>query len=476
MGLPNVFNIGRSSMQASKAAIGTAGHNIANANTEGYSRQRVQTAAETPRNSIGTKGWVGDGVRVNRVERFNDEYLEKQIRNSQKDLSHAEEKEMVLKQTEDIFNEMNGEGLNRVMAKFFNEFRKLANEPESEAIRHSVRESSQAMINDFKRLRSATDEVRRHIDSRIEGYSREINMLAQDIKDLNMRINLMEQRGGDPNDLLDKRDAAVKQLGSYMDIAVHKDKVGAYTVDIKGVGPLVVGPEAEKFSVFRTPADDQGKVENALDVKASSNAKGVVTHQLKGGKLGALLESRDQMLSTVMNRLDELAYGVAKSVNEIHRQGFNRYGMQGVEFFQEPVEKFRAAEMLSLSDAIQSNVNNIAAAAQPDAPADNRIAIALSGIQGIRFMNEGKSTVDDYFNSMVSDVGVLSSRNRSNLNQQKDIVTQMNKMREQISGVSLDEETANLLQFQHTFDASAHIIRVADEMLKTVLSLRSMGG
>ena len=87
-------------------------------------------------------------------------------------------------------------------------------------------------------------------------------------------------------------------------------------------------------------------------------------------------------------------------------------------------------------------------------------------------MGGGKSTVDDWYNSIVSEVGVASGKTRSRMTQQKDIMTQLNKMRDQISGVSIDEETANLMQFQHTFDASSKVIQVADEMLKTVLSLK----
>ena len=170
MGIENVMNTGHSGMMAAKTGIATTGHNIANANTEGYSRQRIhQENTEVGPNQI------GNGTRVARVERVNDEYLEKQLRNTQRDLSHFEEKDLAFRQIEDIFNEMNGDGLNRLVSRFFNEFRKLSNEPENQAIRQSVVESSKAMVNDFRRLRSEVDEVRRHLDSRLEGYSTEIN-------------------------------------------------------------------------------------------------------------------------------------------------------------------------------------------------------------------------------------------------------------------------------------------------------------
>ena len=228
----------------------------------------------------------------------------------------------------------------------------------------------------------------------------------------------------------------------------------------------------QKFAVERSPADDQGKPENAFDVRTTASAKGNVTHQLKGGKVGALLEVRDGVLSTIQARLDELAYTLTTAVNDIHQQGFTRTGAQGVGFFKALGQEDRAAEFLELSDEVKANVNNISAAAEPDAPGDNRIAIAISTLQGGKLMNNGRSTMDDWYNSIVSDVGVASAKNKFGMNQQRDIMTQLNKMRDQISGVSIDEETANLMQFQHAFDASAKVIQIADECLKTVLELK----
>ncbi len=472
MGLPNIMQTGRSGLMASKAAIATTGHNISNANTDGYSRQRVDTQTTTPFPAAGDRRVIGTGVTIERVGRVNDEYLEKQIRTSNRVMSHMEEKDLMLRQVEDIFNEMGGEGLNRLMSRYFNEFRKLSNDPDSEAVRQSVREASQAMVNDFHRVRHEVMEVSRHIDARIEGYVREVNALAGDVKDLNIKIREAEIAGGSPNDLLDRRDQTLKKLASFMDVTMHKDQSGNVNVDIVGVGPLVNGPGAEKFEVSRSPADEDGKAEASLDIKTSASARGIVTHQLKGGKFGALLEVRDNVISTVLSRLDELAYNVAGATNAIHSQGFTREGQQGVNFFKGMSQKERAAEFIGLSDEVAGDVNNIAAAAMPDAPGDNRIALLIGGLQGQRILGEGNATADDFYNAIVSDVGVATNRNREGMNQQKDIQTQLGKMRDQISGVSLDEETANLMQFQHTYAAAAKVIQVADEMLRTVLELK----
>jgi flagellar hook-associated protein 1 FlgK len=121
---------------------------------------------------------------------------------------------------------------------------------------------------------------------------------------------------------------------------------------------------------------------------------------------------------------------------------------------------------------VKASVNNIATGLVPDAPGDNRVAIGISRLQNEKLVDHGNATLDEWYNSIVSDVGVANQRNRFALNQQKDIMTQLGKIRDQISGVSIDEETTNLLQFQHVFDASAKVIQVADELLKTVLSLK----
>ncbi|OFZ78236.1 MAG: flagellar hook-associated protein FlgK [Bdellovibrionales bacterium RIFOXYD1_FULL_53_11] len=466
------MNTGRSGMMAAKTAIATTGHNVANVNTEGYSRQRVQLSSQAPHVARGTKIMVGHGADVSRVERVNDEYIGKQLRNAERDLAHAEEKDVVLKQAEDIFNEMNGEGMNRLISRFFNEFRKLSNDPDSEAIRQSVREASQALVNDFHRVRRELIDVRNHIDARIEGNALEANSLADQIKELNLKIKSAEIAGASPNDLLDKRDEALRKLGSFMELTMHKDKDGAYIVDVVGVGPLVAGPTVERFSVFRSPADDQGKPEGAFDLATSASSRSIVTHQIKGGKMGALLDARDHTLSVMLTRLDDLAYNIAGTVNQIHTQGFTREGFQGVNLFSPVFQRERAAEFINLSDEVKHSVNNIAAAAIPDAPGDNRIAVAISGLQHQKIMSNGTTTMDDFFNSIISEVGVTAARNRSTLNQQKDIRQQLAKLKDQISGVSIDEETTNLLQFQHAFDASAKVIQVADDMLKTILEIK----
>lgn len=474
MGIQNVLQTGKSGMTTAKAGIATSGHNIANANTEGFSRQRIEVEAiVTP--TIGGNGHasVGEGARVKRVERINDDYLEKQVREGGRDMAFHEEKQVFLNQVEDVFNEMNGDGLNRIVARFYNDFRKLSNDPTSEAVRQSVRESSKAMVNDFRRLRTEVESVRSHIDNRIDGNMKELNSFAKELAELNNKIRVAEVQGNEANDLKDRRDLTVRKINNLVDVAVHSDNQGYVNVDIRGVGPLVTGVNTQNYSVHRAPSQsDAGGVDGALQIARSEFSETYITEQFKGGKIGALIDTRDQAISTVLDRLDELAYSIANSVNEVHQKGYTEDGRTGIDFFNPVDEITGAASSLSLSDDVHDSVKNIAVALAPESPGDNRGALAIANLQNAHLLNDGKTSADDFYNSIVSDIGVNSARNREALGQQQGILTQLTKMRDQVSGVSIDEETTNLMQYQHAFDASARVIKVADEMMDTILKLR----
>ncbi len=474
MGVSNVLQTGKSGMITAKAGIATSGHNIANANTEGYTRQRVLSEADVSKQMAGQGGpYIGQGSKLSRIERINDEYIDKQLRQGSRDLSYHEEKQVFLNQVEDVFNEMGGDGLNRIVAKFFNDFRKLGMDPTSEAVRQSVRESSQGMVNDFRRIRKEVEDVRSHIDNRIDGNMRELNTYAKELADLNVHIHTAETQNNDANDLRDRRDLIAKKINAFVDISTSRDNEGNLNVDIRGVGPLVTGNQVQDYSTMRAPAQpEQGSPTNSVQIVRSRFSDQNISHNFQSGKIGALMEMRDQNISMVLDRLDQMAYSVSNAVNEIHQKGFTADGRTGLNYFH-PVDGVDgAAANLALSADIHGSVNNIAAGLQPDAPGDNRNALAIANLQNIHMMNGGHTTVDDFYNSIISDVGVASSRNKEAVGQQQTIMTQLNKVRDQVSGVSIDEETTNLMQFQHAFDASAKVIKVADEMMDTVLKLR----
>lgn len=476
MSTVNMFNIGKSGLMTSKQAMTTAGHNIANVNTEGFSRQEVAISqAPTIPNARLT---FGNGAWATKVDRVSDQYLEKRIQGEHKNFAAAEEKELYLHQAEQIFNESNNDGVNRLATRFFNEFRKLSTDPASSAIRASVREASESLCSEMRRMDHELKTVAKNIDDRIEGYVRQINAYAKEIRDLNMDIEKTELGGGAAPDLHDKRDVALKKLGAMADISSSRDNNGRVTVTMAGHVPIVSGENITEIEVMVTPADPKtGKKEDRLDIflkgapVEEGNLPPKLTHLFKNGRLGGLLEVRDRDVAGAQDKIDKVAYLMGKEVNNLHRQGFGLDGFSGRNFFEEPVSEAGAAQNLKISSAITENLDAIAAAKDQIGDNDNRMAIALSGIGDLRGVaGDATSSILDVYNSMVSGLAVKTGASTKELIFAKDVLAQLENTRESLVGVNLDEETANLVKLQHSYAANAKVLQVADETMQTVLS------
>jgi flagellar hook-associated protein 1 FlgK len=467
----NMFNIGKSGLMVSKQSMTTTGHNIANVNTEGYSRQNVdQTAGPVIPNGRLT---FGTGAWSKAVTRVSDEYLERRIQGEHKNFANVEEKDTYLQQTEQIFNESNNDGMNRLATRFFNEFRKLSTDPSNTAIRASVRESSSQLAMDVNRMDRELKEVAKNIDTRLEGYVGELNSLAKEVRDLNLMIEKTELGGGSCPDLHDKRDLALKKLGAMADISTNRDQNGRVTVTLAGRVAIVSGENVTALEVMRTPpgTDPSNKKEGSLDIFVREPVPTKLTDRIKTGRLGGLLEVRDQDIAAAQDRINSIAYLISKEVNNLHRQGFGLDGGSGRNFFREPADINSAAEQMALSADISENLDAIAAAKDPSAQSDNRMAVALSGVGDLKGLaGDQNSSILDSYNGMVSELAVKTGANKRSLVFQKDVLTQLENTREGLVGVNLDEETANLVRFQHAYAANAKVLSVADELMQTVLS------
>ena len=163
--MADILNIGKSGLMASKKSLETTGHNIANSNTEGYSRQRVMQTTNPPVVKYGNI--EGTGTRIRSIERVHDENIERRLNKTITDNSQYKETAEQLGQVENIFNEIDNDGLNKVLNKFYNSFRELANQPENETIRSIVRDQASLVVKDFKRINDTLEQLSVGIDNRI---------------------------------------------------------------------------------------------------------------------------------------------------------------------------------------------------------------------------------------------------------------------------------------------------------------------
>ncbi len=470
----SMMDVGRRSMMNSQTALQTTAHNIANKSTEGYSRQRVDLVTNTP---IGEgKLRIGMGAKASMVNRTNNEYLEKQIEREQNSMGFMNARADMLGRVEQVYNEQVNKGLNHSMGQFFNTFRELSNNPESLATRTQVKESADNMTKDFHRMNNQLKEIQRDADFRIITKVEEINQLTKEIANLNEKVQSVEVMGVPANDERDRRDTLIKQLADKVNIRYAEGKDGAIAITAGNTAVLVSGYSHMTLKTASTPPSE-GKAEGNVDIYYQNTDNSTpfnVTRQFTGGEIGGLLQVRDEVCNGLLDDMDTLSFSLASEVNRTHAQGYDRMGRTGTQLFELSNEIEGTSERFKVNEAILEDVGLIAAAGQPNAPADNRIANILSGLQYRQTMDGDTSTYDDYYNSIVGRIGIEAQRSNSAQQSQTDILTQLKNVRESISGVSLDEEATKMIEFQKAFDASARLVRTADEMMDTVLNLKRL--
>ena len=468
--LHGLLDMGRRGMSVSQTALQTTSHNIANKSVEGFSRQRVD-AETNPAVGDGMHR-VGTGARLGAVTRTNNPWIEKQIEREGSNLAFLEGRSSALQRLESTFNEQTVKGLSNSMSEFFNSFRELANSPESLTARTVVRDNASALIRTFQDMNRQIDSVAGELNNTISSGVNEVNGHIKEVAKLNEKIQSIEISGVTANDERDRRDLLLKKISEKIDISYAEDtKSGMINITAGKTGVLVAG---SSFSTLKTATNENNQTQIIYDL-SEGGTRTDITEQFKRGALGGAVELRDGMVSEMRQGLADLAYNLALEVNTAHVEGFDRYSKQGVSFFELPQDGSFDINSLKVNQEISRDVGRIAVASRPDAPGDNTVANVIHQLQFKKIMGEeGTFTFDDFYTSKVGQVGVMNQKAIASLDSQKNIVDQIKNVRESISGVSLDEEAQKMIEFQKSYEASARIIKMADEMFETVLNLKRL--
>ena len=456
-----LLDIGRSALLTHQRSIHTTGHNIANVNTPGYTRQRVTIAANAPMDY--TPGQMGNGVTATEVQRIYDRYVSDQINAEQHELGRWESQRSAMERVELTFDETVGFSLNLAMTEFWNAWQDLSNNPEGHTERVALISKSDALATAFNQMSKDLQQQQRDMDSGIQVAVGEINALAVEIAQLNQKISAVEIGGQNANDLRDRRDLLVKQISEMVDVNAYEDGQGSVTVSVADGRPLVEGPHVWSLA---TQSNAAGHLDVAWTDSSGSTAD--ITASIRGGKLKGWLEVRDAAIPDYLSRLDALAGGIITEVNSLHTGGFDLEALAGEAFFSGTT-----AADIGINPNIQADPNRIAAASSAaGVPGDNSNAIAIAGLQHAGIMGGGTATYDDFYSALVTDVGNQVQTAAGYADHQGVMVTSLENYRDSISGVSLDEEMLNLIKFQHAYDAAAKLITTVDEMIDTVMNMK----
>lgn len=470
----NLLEIGKSGVFSARKALNTTAHNIANVNTPGYSRQNAHIETNMP---IGDGNIVvGQGSSVKSVKRMHSEFIQSKLQDGLSQNQYFEDRYRFLEGLENIFNEISQGGLHLTVNDFFNNFKDLANRPENDTVRSLVREGAKNVIKEIQNANQSLNDNIKHIDRVTQEAIKDVNSLLETIAKQNIQIKVLESMHGETGDLRDRRDMAIDELAKYMALTTYKDENDNVTINAKGIGTLVSGGKSSELSMGS--ASYLGMESQEIFLNGQQ-----VSHKFQGGGLKAMHEIKAYDIKSLKDKIDDIAFHLVQSVNAIHRRGFAHNSSPdlsgpktNINFFKEPLEKFRASEYLDLSDDVKNDINNIVSALNPNSPGDNRVALAISKLKEVPMMgNEatgGLRTLEEDFLQTIGALSLQTSKTKINLEQSEGVLAQTKNIKERISGVSLDEETAKMVQLQHAYDACAKVLRVADEMLNSILEIK----
>ncbi len=472
------LNIGVRGMSAQQRALEVTGHNIANANTKGFTRQEAVMATTIPIKT--NQGFIGTGVEISTIRRIRDDYLDLQVRTENKAMGYWDFKSDILNKVEVVFNEPSDAGLRSALDHFWSSWEDLSRKPESAAVRTTVIETARAVVETFTHMERQLTELRGDIDETINVYTNELNAIARQIRDLNYTIVKAEGEGHKANDLRDQRDLLLDEMSQIVDIDVVESSNGAVAVTIGGRA-IVIGNVVNELTIKKDLAND-----GYSTVTWSDGAE--IKMRPAGGKLKAMFEARDELLKDkYLAQLDAMAKSLAEALNTVHSSGYHiaeGKDQGGIPFFvvTDPTSDF-SARNIAINQDLVDDVNLLAAATNdpttnggiPGIIGDGSNALKIAQLKYDRTVIND-TTLDDFYQGETAKLGIdTREANRMKENQEL-LIAQLENKREMVMGVSLDEEMTNMIRFQHAYNSAARYITAVDGMLDTIVNRLGLVG
>ena len=471
--LAGILNKGSESLTNSRIGVDVTGHNISNAHTPGYSRQIVNMEAKTPI-QYGLHVF-GDGARVQSIIRSHNGFLEKQI---QREVQvHGKRKELLdgLQKLQGFFNPDLTSTIRDRFGSFSNAIRELSNEPEEQAARINLIENGKALSQAFNFAYQGILEIQNDSNMQLTQDCQTLNQKLSEIANLNAKI--LELRSGaqtSANDLLDRQDKLVKEVGELIDINVYNNDNDQLTIR----GPnetLLVDGYLSSHLMIEGKFSSKGEMPRLLVSSFEKNSYSDITTKVNNGKMGALLDIRDIHAKNLKDDINSLARDFGHKFNEIHSMGYGLHeyaDKNGRNFFVGLDGPGDAAQDISVDEILFSSPNAVSAGMSPKTPGDNVIANKLVKIFYEPYSDESSFTFTNFYDKVVASLGQKTVHVKEETLASQIVSDKLKAQKESIAGVSLDEEAANLLKYQHLFNASSKIITTANEMFETVLGLK----
>lgn len=464
--LLSILNNAASGLAAHQVAIATAGHNLQNVNTPGYARQRAELAATSPAQYDG-RAYIGRGVTLATVSQARDTFLERQVPTATAAEARASAESDALSSVTAL--DPDGAGsITEALGAFYSSLRALSQNAGDSGLRAQVIASARSLAQAFNGAASGIEDARTALDAKLSGSLADVNDAARTVASLNTQIQLARSGGAEPNDLLDARQTAANELARLTGASQVPTASGDLQIILPGGGALVSGGKAGALGVAGDAAKG-GHLALTL-TRADGTSAGPLAAGGVGGALGGVLDARDGALVEAGGALDQLASDLTSALNAVHTAGVGLDGVSGRNLFVAQAAVSGAAGRMAVDPAVGSDGSHIAAASTAAAlpgDASNLLKLVSTESQPL----SGGQAADAQLSSIVTTFGARSRQAGALAAQQSTILRNVEQQRDSVSSVSIDEEMVNLTKAQRAYEAVAKVLKTADEMLDTLMSI-----
>ena len=474
LGLLGTLRLGTRALAAQRQGVEVAGHNLANVNNAAYARQRV--SIQSTASSDGLTDPVGSGAEVVAIRQIRDQILDRQVITEGGVSGSLEAQQNALKTVQSLLGQSidrgnsgaggtsaadgvgGGQQLAAGLTDFFNNFASLAAQPTSLPEREITLRRAASLAAQFPALDNRLSALSTQLDESLNTDLKSANALLSDIARLNGQISRTEAvSGGSANDLRDQRQAKMESLSGVIGFDSFESSDGSVGIVVGGVSLVTSDIRAKTLETF-TNTDGQRMI-------CASGTTDVLA--ITSGRVHGTLDARDGGLKDLRSSINDLAKNLIDEVNAVHTPGFALDGTTGRAFFLGS-----SAADIRVNQDLLDNPNSLQVSGSAIARGDNRVAQALSQLGNRPIAALDGQTLGNAYNRIVGRLGEELSSVNQQLADQKVVADLLKGQRDSVSGVSIDEEMADLTRFQRGYQASAKLINTIDELMDTTLSLK----
>jgi flagellar hook-associated protein 1 FlgK len=464
LGLFGALNLASRSLATQQEAMSVAGQNMANVNNSAYAREQavIQTSA-----SISTPaGQEGTGADVVSITEVRNSLLDNQIQSENSVTGSFTAQQTALQNAEAYLGEQlsstsssssatsSSNGLAAMLSNLFNSFSSMTTDAGDSA---TVVQAAQAVTNQFNQVSANLSQVRSNLNTTIQNNVASCNQDLNQIATLNQQIVQAEAGGGTANNLVDTREQTIENLAGLVNISTTAQSNGSVNISIGGVSMVAGSSAVDGLQTY-----DAGGGQLLIQDENSATPLSVT-----GGSIGGNITARDGALSTLQTSLDTLASQLVTQVNNIYSAGYDSSGGTGQLFFTG-----NSAANISVNSALVSDPSQFQASSTAGAGGDTKIALALANLSTQTIPALGNKSLSQSYSQTVSNLGNAIDAATNQLNTSQAISTSLTNQRSSESGVSIDQEMTDLMEYQKAYEASAQLVTTLDSMMETVIDMK----